>query len=93
MTRKQASTIFKIKTRMLKVKNNFRNNSDNIKCRACNEKDETQEHVLSECPAIHVDTSLKVSNMEVEADDVETLKLVSTKVEKIMAKLEENPQR
>ena len=35
MTRKQVSIIFKAKTRMLNVKNNFQNNNSDMMCRAC----------------------------------------------------------
>ena len=89
MTRKQASTIFKAKTRMLEVKNNFRNKYPNNKCRACGQSDETQQHVLSECKDIHINESTKVKESQLNTDDLETLKEIHKKIENIMNKLEE----
>ena len=89
LTRKQVSNIFKAKTRMLDVKNNFRNKHPNNTCRACAKSDETQEHVLSECQSIHQDDSSKVEETELTSDDTEALKRVSQKIELIMAKLEQ----
>ena len=88
MTRKQVSTIFKAKTRMLDVKNNFRNKYANLTCRACKVSNETQEHVLNECQILHTNDMLKVSSREIAAEDLETLREASGKIEKIMTKLE-----
>ena len=49
LTRKQASTIFKARTRMTKVKGNYKNGYSNHNCRACKQATETQGHVLNEC--------------------------------------------
>ena len=48
--RTQASTIFKACTKMLQVKNNYKNAHKNLTCRACQKENETQEHVLTACP-------------------------------------------
>ena len=89
MTRYQASIIFKAKTRMLDVKNNFRNkNHDNI-CRACSTQIETQDHVLNECTAIHRDGTLKVTREDLNSDNMETLHQVCKKIEAIMTRLEQ----
>ena len=52
LTRKQASTIFKARTRMLKVKCNYKNGYRDHACRACQKTPETQKHVLNECEII-----------------------------------------
>ena len=90
MTRNQASTIFKAKTRMLDIKNNFRNKYANSTCRACKVTNETQEHVLNECQILHPNETTKVSNQELAMEDPEVLINVSKKIEKLMTKLEEN---
>ena len=88
MTRKQVSTIFKAKTRMLDIKNNFRNKyKDNI-CRGCKVCIETQEHILSECTGIHQDENSKVTKEEIALEDSEKLKDVYNKIEAAMQKLE-----
>ncbi len=46
LNRHQVSTIFKARTRMIDVKNNFRGKYPDIKCRGCNNENETQTHVL-----------------------------------------------
>ena len=61
MTRKQASIIFKARTRMLDVKNNFRNKYKDTECRLCRVEKETQEHILMECSKLHQDESTKVN--------------------------------
>ena len=53
LTRKQASIIFKTRTRMLKVKANYKNGFPDQTCRACKAANETQKHVLEECTALH----------------------------------------
>ena len=52
LTRKQVSTIFKARTRMLKVKGNYKNGHRDLTCRACGYELETQGHVLSECAVL-----------------------------------------
>ena len=53
LTRKQASIIFKTRTRMIKVKGNYKNGNPDQTCRACECMPETQQHVLSECRVLH----------------------------------------
>merc|ERR1711895_59565 len=52
LTRKQASTIFKARIRMTKVKGNYKNLFPNLRCRACKEEQETQKHVLQDCKTL-----------------------------------------
>ena len=89
MTRHQASIIFKEKKRMLDLRNNFRNKNHDNQCRACSLHLETQEHILSECPAIHIDATLKVNQVDLSTENVETLKQVCQKIEAIMTRLEQ----
>ena len=53
LTRNQASLIFKARTRMLKVKSNYKNGNINLQCRICNKNEETQKHALEECEEIN----------------------------------------
>ena len=53
LTRKQTSNIFKTRTRMIQVKDNYRNGHSDLTCRACGEQTETQKHVLYECEKLH----------------------------------------
>ena len=54
LTRKQTSIIFKARTRMIKVKGNYKNaHLQDLICRACHKEPETQHHVLYECEKLH----------------------------------------
>ena len=53
LTRNQASTIFKARTRMLKVKSNYKNGNTNLLCRLCKKEEETQKHALEDCEEIN----------------------------------------
>ncbi len=63
MTRNQASTVFQARTRMLDVKNNFRNKYKDVICRFCAIDIETQEHVLEKCIDIHVDDTTQKNSL------------------------------
>ena len=85
LNRYQVSTIFKARTRMLDVKNNFRGKyKDNI-CRGCGTTEETQEHVLNECTGIHQES--KVQLQEIFDENTEQLKGKAEKIDHIMARL------
>ena len=45
---------------MLDIKNNYKNKYATQRCRKCNQEDETQDHVLSACEAIHTTEDTKV---------------------------------
>ena len=47
--RMDANIIFRARTRMLKIKANFRNMFQDTACRPCIEMEENQEHVLETC--------------------------------------------
>ena len=57
LTRKQASTIFKARTRMTKVKGNYKNGFPDQTFRACRNANETQAHILYECQRANTETS------------------------------------
>jgi len=50
LTRKDCTNIFSIRARIIKIKANYKNAHNNMQW--CEEKEETQEHILSECPAL-----------------------------------------
>ncbi len=90
LNRQQTSIIFKTRTRMIDVKNNFRGKyPDNI-CRGCGQADETQEHVLNECPSIHQNHEGKTTMEEIFTDDINTLKRSSAKILRIVNKLSQS---
>ena len=89
LSRERASTIFKARTRMIDVKNNFRNKYNDLSCRACGVEDETQEHVLESCPVIHLSGDSKVRRSDVFEEDPEELKTTARKIREVLDKITE----
>ena len=94
MTRKQASTIFKARTRMTKVKGNYKNEFPVQMYRACKTHPETQAHALSDCENIHNNNSASTESTKIKCDYTDLfseltfdLKDVATKIENICEKL------
>ena len=87
LSRINASTIFQTRTRMIDVKNNFRNKYPDITCRACGSEPETQEHVLETCQTIHENPDSTVSKNDIFNEDPsalqETAKRIRTSLEKL----------
>ena len=52
MPKEQARAIFMARTKMIKVKTNYKNMHSNTLCWGCGQTDETQQHVLEECVTI-----------------------------------------
>ena len=59
LSKEQARAIFMARTRMIKVKTNYKNMYTNTICRGCGLKEETQQHVLEECTSIHTQDNIK----------------------------------
>ena len=89
LTRKDCNTIFRTRTRMIDVKNNFRSKYPNLSCRACKNEPETQEHVLNECPTIHPKNDTKVTTRDVFNEDPANLKVTAKKIRAALDKLDE----
>ena len=81
LTRNQVSTIFKARTRMLKVKGNYKNACTNLNCRLCNDKEETQTHILEECKCLNEKEKIITKQM-IFNEDVEQLKSTTKAIER-----------
>ncbi len=90
LTRYEVSTIFKARTRMIDVKNNFRGKYRDTTCRLCKEHTENQEHVLTECHNIHKDNTTKVHTNDIFEEDPTKLKETANKIYKISKILKDN---
>ena len=88
LNRKQASTIFKYRTRMLDVKCNLKNKYKDLKCRLCGSADETQDHVLFECH--QNDNTLQKSDLN-QDNDMNKLKSAASKIIEVLDTLNEAP--
>ena len=87
LKRMEASTIFKARTRMLDVKNNFRGKYKDTKCRKCTETVESQEHVLKTCTGIHDDDTTKIMINDIFDSNPTNLKTTAKQLTKILEKL------
>jgi hypothetical protein len=84
LNREQTSTIFKARTRMLPVKNNYRNQyKDNI-CRGCKAEPETQQHVLQSCKQILMSDTTKVPSSHYFTEDIQILIKASENIRLIL---------
>ena len=79
LTRLETSIIFRARTRMLDVKNNYRNKYRDILCRGCGKQDETQQHVLEECETIHQNNQTRVTIHNIFTENIENLKETAKK--------------
>ena len=50
MSKAQCSAIFAVRTRMLNVKGNYPSKQTDMKCRWCNDEEESQVHIIEQCP-------------------------------------------
>ena len=89
LTRNQASIIFKARTRMLNIKDNFKKGHPNQTCRICDTEPETQIHILTQCPFIHKDDSTKVNIKDIFDENVNNTRTTAKKMEKIMSALDQ----
>jgi hypothetical protein len=87
MNRNEASTIFKARTRMLDIKNNFRGKYTDLSCRACGGENETQEHVMEYCTVLHKDEEKKVTKEAIFTEDIESLRTTALRVNLIMEEI------
>ena len=90
LTRNEASTIFQLRTRMIKVKRNYKNAYTNLTCRGCKANEETQEHVLENCTKIHETETTKIHKEEYFTENVNMLKQSVKKLDYILARLDQS---
>ncbi len=73
LTRNQSSIIFQTRTRMLKVKENYKNKyKTDMKCRACGQQTESQTHILRECQTLHQNKTSKITEADMTTEDTDT---------------------
>ena len=91
LTRKQVSTIFKARTRMIKVKGNYKNGHRDLTCRACKRSTETQQHVLNECIALKTEIDNNY-NTNPFIDDTNKLKIIAKEIDQTIDRIESDRQ-
>ena len=86
--RMEANIIFRARTRMLKVKTNFRNMFQDTVCRLCKEGEESQEHVLEHCKNEKRKMIGKVTTRDIFEENPVKLKTTAEIIRKIMDLIE-----
>ena len=79
LPKEQARAIFMARTRMIKVKTNYKNMYTNTICRGCGLKEETQ-HVLEEFTSIHTQDNLITPTNQLFSNDPTTTKSTANKL-------------
>ena len=90
LNRIESNEIFKLRTRMTKIKRNYKGAYRNLTCRGCNATEETQKHVLEECTSIHQDETTKIYEEQYFTDNIDMLKETVKKIKPILARLEQS---
>ncbi len=89
MNRKQCSIIFQSRTRMLPIKDNYRQKyAYDLRCRACGLQIETQNHILTECEELHKEGNTKIQMNEIFKEDTIELQETANKLIKTIEKLQ-----
>ncbi len=65
---------------MLKVKNNYKNEQNNLLCRRCKTTEITQHHLLQECQGLHQDDSPKVTKRDLFNEEIQNLVEVAKQI-------------
>ena len=88
MTRKQCTSIIKVRTRMVPVKANYGDRYQDKICRLCQEEEETQKHVLSECRITKIEARHFEYTKYFTEDEEKTLKIMAENNLKIVELME-----
>ena len=91
LTRREASTIFAARTRMIDVKTNYRNKYKDTKCRMCNTEEETQKHIFEECRNINRNETGKITEEEIFTEEIEKIKATARKINRIQEQISAAP--
>ena len=87
LTRKQTSLIFKARSRMIKIKGNYRNGYSEHLCRACKTEEETQQHIMKDCVALHLGRTTVIDPF---IEDINQLRRTATEIDEVTRELEKD---
>ena len=80
LNRYEVSSILKAKTRMIRVKANYKGMYNDTLCRFCKVEEETQDHILENCNNIDRKKYNVVTKEEIYNEELETVKKVAQKI-------------
>jgi len=87
LNRSQTSILFKARTRMLDIKDNYRNKYTDLKCRLCGKHEETQQHILTECEST-IDDHITIQKDMLFSRSTILLSITANKIKETLAKLQ-----
>ena len=83
LNRKQCNAILRVRASMLMTKSNYKKiHETNLLCRFCKKSEETQEHILQDCPKIDR-TMGKIEYNKIFEDEIGPLKEIAESIIKI----------
>ena len=88
LNRTECHYIFAARTRMLKTKDNYRNQYNDLTCRGCGHQVESQTHILEECTKIHNNEDTKVTRNMIYSEVTNELKKTANKIRKTMEQVD-----
>ena len=92
LNRKQCSIIIKTRSRMMPVKTNHGNNN-NPECRMCGQANESQQHVIEECP-VTKNNGNSITYTEIfNNKEVHEMKTIAEKLMKIEETLKKDEKK
>ena len=81
---KDARTIFKIRTRMTKIAANFKGTSDELICKRCYAEEDSEKHLIDECPMIERKHSSKLEDLLNNSASDQNMREITMLVRKYM---------
>ena len=87
LSRKECSSIFNTRARMIKVKGNYKSMHEDMTCRWCKKEDETQVHILKYCPEFKNLTNNTNQEMYYRDDRISARKTAEI-LQKVIKKIE-----
>ena len=88
MTRRECTNIFAVRSRMLKVKGNYKNKYTDKTCRWCKDNMETQEHILKQCAEFKHITQNTTYETYFD-DDTNMTKIAAETIHNVITKISE----
>ena len=89
LTCREARTILIYRTRMMKVKENYKNNYNDMNCRWCKFGNETQEHILEECEEFPIHRA-NIKSKDIFQEDCIKLKEIARTLKEVYKELDKN---
>ena len=88
LRRDECTSIFTIRSRMIRTKTNYTQLHTNNTCRWCEAHNETQQHSIEECPQFK-DLTQNLTINKIMGTDIDTLQKESQQIKAIINRIKE----